>query len=207
MAAKSQFRKCGGCGVPCYYSRECQKADWSNGHRDVCQVLQTRKSLDPPGTLSPRDRSLIRAFMEHDFRFAGLAAEVMMFQLQFIYKNPGVEYFTVFDYSRPAFRGWIRVLPLSAYDTVPSAPGRVTRGPARRKCLQEHVVMGEGGRTPWTMLFQGWTSSSKLRDVLALIAGNIPLGCDFQEVYKLVALKVRELLAQLNGDAAGREIY
>ncbi|KAJ7454353.1 hypothetical protein B0H11DRAFT_2325187 [Mycena galericulata] len=69
--------------------------------------LQTRKSLDPPGTLSLREKSFIRAFMEHDFRFAGLAAEVVMFQLQFIYKNPGVEFFTVFDYSRPAFRGWI----------------------------------------------------------------------------------------------------
>ncbi|KAJ7429341.1 hypothetical protein B0H11DRAFT_2145881 [Mycena galericulata] len=207
MAAKSQFRKCGGCGVPCYCSRECQKADWSNGHRGVCQGLQTRKSLDPSGTLSPRERSFIRAFMEHDFRFAGLAAQVVMFQLQFIYKNPGVEFFTVFDYSRPAFRGWIRVLPLSAYDMVPNAPVRVARGPARRGCLQEHIVMGEGGRTPWTMLFQRWTSSSKLRDILALIAGHIPPGCDFQEVYKLVAPKVPELLAQLNGDPAWREVY
>ncbi|KAJ7513200.1 hypothetical protein B0H11DRAFT_1898438 [Mycena galericulata] len=169
--------------------------------------LEQWTSWYPSGTLSPRERSFIRAFMEHDFRFAGLAAQVVMFQLQFIYKNPGVEFFTVFDYSRPAFRGWIRVLPLSAYDMVPNAPVRVARGPARRGCLQEHIVMGEGGRTPWTMLFQRWTSSSKLRDILALIAGHIPPGCDFQEVYKLVAPKVPELLAQLNGDPAWREVY
>ncbi|KAJ7454628.1 hypothetical protein B0H11DRAFT_2069256 [Mycena galericulata] len=207
MAVKSQFRKCGECGVPCYCSRECQKVDWSNGHRDVCQGLQTRKSLDPPGTLSPRERSFIRAFMEHDFRFAGLAAEVMTFQIQFIYKNPRVEFFTVFDYSDPSSRFWIRVLPMSAYDMVPNAPVRIARGPARRECVQEHMVMGEGGRTLWTMLFQRWTSSSKLRDGLALIARNIPPGCDFREVYKLVGPKVRELLVQLNGDKAWREVY
>ncbi|KAJ7469349.1 hypothetical protein B0H11DRAFT_2044036 [Mycena galericulata] len=186
MAVKSQFWKCGGCGVPCYCSRD-------NGHRDVCQGLQTRKSLDPPGTLSPRERYFIRAFMEHDFRFAGLAAEVMTFQIQFIYKNPRVEFFTG--------------LPLSAYDMVPNAPVRTARGPARRECVQEHmVVMGEGGRTLWTMLFQRWTSISKLRDGLALIAHNIPPGCDFREVYKLVGPKVRELFVQLNGDKAWREV-
>ncbi|KAJ7513215.1 hypothetical protein B0H11DRAFT_19545 [Mycena galericulata] len=204
MAAKSQFRKCGGCGVPCYCSRECQKADWSNGHRDVCQELQTRKPL---GNLSPRERSFIRAFMEHDFRSAGLAAEVMIFQLQFIYQNPGVEFFTVFDYSRLAARDWISVLPFLVYDMVPNAPVRVSRGPTKRDCLQEHMVRGEGGRTPWSMLFQRWTSSSKLADGLALIAGTIPPGCDFQEVYKLVAPKVRELLVQLNGNVGWREVF
>ncbi|KAJ7648065.1 hypothetical protein FB45DRAFT_998903 [Roridomyces roridus] len=44
------FKICGGCQVVCYCSRECQKADWKQGHRSVCEFIK----VDTP--LGHRDR-------------------------------------------------------------------------------------------------------------------------------------------------------
>ncbi|KAJ7771308.1 hypothetical protein DFH07DRAFT_768277 [Mycena maculata] len=163
MATKSQFQKCSKWGVPYYCSKECQKADWIKGHKAACQDTQTRKSFRPREILSPRERSFIRAFMQHNFLFAGLLPEVLGRQLQFMYAHPGVPFFTVFDYTRITRRGWIDIFPVSDYDIGSDALVRFAQMPTSGQRLQLHLVLGRGGWTPWVIMFPVWSSSSKHR--------------------------------------------
>ncbi|KAJ7155260.1 hypothetical protein C8R46DRAFT_1041433 [Mycena filopes] len=69
---KSSFKRCSGCGYHYYCCKECQVADWRNGHRNHCAITRPPDGwyaphLDGPAFCTARDRTLIRAILLHDY--------------------------------------------------------------------------------------------------------------------------------------------
>ncbi|KAJ7659125.1 hypothetical protein DFH06DRAFT_1195093 [Mycena polygramma] len=203
MAPKSEFKKCSGCCVYYYCSKECQMVDWRDGHQKLCK-------LESPGQargLTPRETAFIRAFVEYNSRFLFLRLQVWVLQIKFMYTNPGVEFFTVFDYTCVTSPGWITVLPTAQLLRAPSAPLRLVQLSARGDRLQLYGVLVQSRRGPWMKVFPQWASSSKLHDGLVQIVNDLPPGKPYTELHPEVILKVRALGEQLDEDKDFREVY
>ncbi|KAJ7086233.1 hypothetical protein C8R44DRAFT_752641 [Mycena epipterygia] len=111
IAMKSEFKRCSGCDCTYYCSAECQKMDWVNGHRGLCRT-QTQ-ILDQ---FTARDRAYLRALLQYNWKFLSVKSAVFLQQAKFMYENPGVEFFTVFDFAKTVSNpDWIDVQPMSTY--------------------------------------------------------------------------------------------
>ncbi|KAJ7150673.1 hypothetical protein C8R46DRAFT_1198238 [Mycena filopes] len=65
---KTAFKRCSGCEYAHYCSKECQSADWRDGHREGCPISRSPGSWrDGPSFCTARDRVLIRAIVRHDY--------------------------------------------------------------------------------------------------------------------------------------------
>ncbi|KAF7351149.1 MYND-type domain-containing protein [Mycena sanguinolenta] len=123
---KGALKKCAGCGLAWYCSRECQTADWAAVHRASCRAL---KMTDLSGA---RQRDYIRAILQHNFKSPEIITTVLLQQARFMYANPGVDFLTVYDFTRNG-RGidstkvrkstpaWSQVKPRSDYAGAPGA--------------------------------------------------------------------------------------
>ncbi|KAJ7466181.1 hypothetical protein B0H11DRAFT_2048754 [Mycena galericulata] len=96
---KTDFQRCSRCLSFYYCSRECQRIDWRAGdHRKVCVP---GRSFHLGGgvaqDLRVRERSFMRAILAHDYETQKWTT-VYPQQVAFMAANPGVPYFTLFDY-------------------------------------------------------------------------------------------------------------
>ncbi|KAJ7134034.1 hypothetical protein C8R43DRAFT_1022249, partial [Mycena crocata] len=128
IGPKHEFKSCSGCSFTYYCSSECQTSDWKSGHRRWClKLAQTSQSTffrsdtilitlsDFPGPSSPRDRAFLRSLLQYNY-MSLLKPEVLLRQAHFIYTNPGVEFFTAFDFTHSnedPDASWISVMPMS----------------------------------------------------------------------------------------------
>ncbi|KAJ7134042.1 hypothetical protein C8R43DRAFT_1022258 [Mycena crocata] len=208
IGPKHGFKSCSGCSFTYYCSSECQISDWGNGHRRWCLKLgQTRQSTplrnDPivttlsdfPGPSSARDRAFLRALLQYNYKFL-LKPEVLLRQAHFIYTNPGVEFFTAFDFTHsnddPT---WISVMPMSVYYHSPAAeaPMRMAQRLLSRGRMQLHAVGMNGGPTPHLLMFPLWSSSPVLWDALFRIVKSLPRGPNFADLSQTVSIQLRDL--------------
>ncbi|KAJ7061843.1 hypothetical protein C8F01DRAFT_1252625 [Mycena amicta] len=58
--------RCAGCQDAWFCSRECQKADWQNGHRKDCKILRDA-FIEYSSNLKPADRAFHRALLNVDY--------------------------------------------------------------------------------------------------------------------------------------------
>ncbi|KAF9074132.1 hypothetical protein BDP27DRAFT_219734 [Rhodocollybia butyracea] len=58
---RTRYKRCAQCSIPCYCSRECQKADWMDGHAEACKKfsIQLLDGIPPPPIESSLERSYI----------------------------------------------------------------------------------------------------------------------------------------------------
>ncbi|KAJ6518187.1 hypothetical protein C8R47DRAFT_1312652, partial [Mycena vitilis] len=198
IAAKSEFKKCSGCGVTYYCSKACQRVDWRDGHQALCK-FETR--ADETQNLTARETAFIRAFMEYNSRSPlFLREQAWLLQVQFMYTRPGVAFFTLFDYTRVSTPGWLSVLPTSQLLRAPHTSLRLAQLSARGDRLQLYAVLVQGGHRPWMKLFPVWLSISKLHDGLVKIVKDLPPGRPYMQVHLEVVLRIRALGIQLDGD-------
>ncbi|KAJ7675622.1 hypothetical protein DFH06DRAFT_1317786 [Mycena polygramma] len=180
IAEKSQFRRCSGCGRAYYCSVKCQKVDWTCGHKNWCRKLA---SMHFPGPCTARDRAFLAAFMQHTLT-STLKIELMLYQLEFIYTNPGMDFFTAFNFIQRTDgpgSGWITVSPISEYNSA-EAPYRIAQLARSGRRMQLHSVRMNGGPTPFVRMLPLWSSSSLVRDGLVRVAKSLPAGREFSEI-------------------------
>ncbi|KAJ6513596.1 hypothetical protein C8R47DRAFT_1313762 [Mycena vitilis] len=92
---KRDLMCCSSCQQQWYCSKRCQSADWKDGHRESCALIV---SLNEPEALSTRDRSFLRALIDHDYKLA--QPTILLRQLDFMNAYPGETPSLVFDYSQ-----------------------------------------------------------------------------------------------------------
>ncbi|KAJ6462331.1 hypothetical protein C8R47DRAFT_1239914 [Mycena vitilis] len=61
-----------------YCSKRCQRADWKDGHREACDRIVSLRQND----LSTRDRSLLRALIDPDYKLT--QQTILLWELNFI---------------------------------------------------------------------------------------------------------------------------
>ncbi|KAJ7923946.1 hypothetical protein B0H13DRAFT_41650 [Mycena leptocephala] len=192
IGRKSAFKSCSGCSLAYYCSTECQKIDWGARHRKWCYKLA---STHFPGPSSPRDRSYLRALLQHHFRLV-LKPEILVRQADFIYHNPGVDFFTIFDFTHSEDgSSWIDVRPVSEYAKAPEAPLRMAQLKRSGRRMQLHTVIMNGGPVPFLRMFPMWSDSSRLLDGLFHVVNALPPGRNFsdKDVYQMAVRRLRDL--------------
>ncbi|PBK70373.1 hypothetical protein ARMSODRAFT_955858 [Armillaria solidipes] len=68
VGPKRTLRRCEGCHFEYYCSKECQKQDWRDGHKDVCRMLQNCLRDGLPMLMSKRERHFAYAIIEKDIQ-------------------------------------------------------------------------------------------------------------------------------------------
>nr|GAT45905.1 predicted protein [Mycena chlorophos] len=66
VGPKREFKRCAGCCAVWYCNLDCQKADWSQGHRQECKTLAQTLAQDH-AMLVRGDRSFQRALLNYDY--------------------------------------------------------------------------------------------------------------------------------------------
>ncbi|KAJ7342954.1 hypothetical protein DFH08DRAFT_1081927 [Mycena albidolilacea] len=162
-------RRCAVCHTAAYCSRECQRADWRDGHRDECHVLLSAHLTYAEIGLHYREKSFIRALLHSDYQ--RLRVVVSMLMLQFMTENPGASFFVAFDYTG-ATGVKLSVLTVSTLGPAMQIPhwGRLARAGGR---LTLHAIrIGHGANWSNAMLPLRATSS-QFFDGLVRIASSI----------------------------------
>ncbi|KAJ7725164.1 hypothetical protein B0H16DRAFT_1895179 [Mycena metata] len=93
---KRVLMRCSGCKRQYYCSRRCQSVDWEDGHRTACPRLVSA-NRDEPEHLTTRDKSFLRALIDHDYKLSQL--DILRYELDFIHAYPDRMPCLVFDYS------------------------------------------------------------------------------------------------------------
>ncbi|KAF7321226.1 hypothetical protein HMN09_00211600 [Mycena chlorophos] len=146
------LRRCSGCEDGVYCDKECQRAAWRSGHRDVCtRGLLPRTSAE---RLSQAEARFVRHFVLQDYNRYKFV--VLYTQLRFIHEHgANTAFVTVFTYQARTARQplIIDVLPLS--DSEFSASSFRTLARLRREPDSEstpaftafHLVIFGGGKS------------------------------------------------------------
>ncbi|KAJ6497693.1 hypothetical protein C8R45DRAFT_983874 [Mycena sanguinolenta] len=199
--AMHPLKKCAGCGLAWYCSRECQTADWKAVHRASCPAL---RATDLP---SSRQRDYVRAILQYNFRFPAIVTTVLSQQARFMYTNPEVDFLMVYDFTRNA-RGvdlvpnkvtpaWSEVKPTSDY-AVPSDP-RLAQLLQSAGNIHIHLIVlsvnsGNTARGP-DRVVPMW-STSQVRDELSRIVQALPRGLRPSSLDAALVTPLRALAAR-----------
>ncbi|KAJ6474329.1 hypothetical protein C8R45DRAFT_1011330 [Mycena sanguinolenta] len=178
---KHNFMRCSACQRVYYCSKECQLADWREAHRELCTVLRNfslqPRYFGPPALLTTREKAFLRAILHHDYE--ANKQHVRIRQAEFIRRNPGHDYWTIFDYTaadhwygKPHRAGRVRI-QVSNTDTMPPQwrpyLSQATRQPARRMELH---LMSIDEEMP-QMLFPMRSSNSSVHDAIGELATHV----------------------------------
>ncbi|KAJ7468785.1 hypothetical protein FB451DRAFT_1177534 [Mycena latifolia] len=197
---RSAFKCCAGCGLACYCSRECQKADWAAGHRRSCRTLGST------GPSNARERGYLRAILQYNFQSPAIRIDILTRQAQFMYRNPAVEFLTVFDLTRnargtewidvPSGTGWSDVKPLSDYDAATPARLMQLVRSARAGGIRVHLAMLTllDDASLDSSFFPLW-STPQLHNRLVRIVGALPPGLQPAKLNAALVAPVRALAA------------
>ncbi|KAF7344965.1 MYND-type domain-containing protein [Mycena venus] len=175
---KGQFKRCAGCWSADYCSSDCQSIDWRGGHREVCDELRAER-LRYPEIVHPRERSFMRALMQHDYQ--RLLFDIASREVLFMRDHPGEEYIVVLDYTKP---GGVRykIDPKRALqghaDFVVELPvkwGRLARSGGR---MGMHIMYLSEGNEGRPRLFPLRATSADFHEGLATIAKTNPFRPD-----------------------------
>ncbi|KAJ6575998.1 hypothetical protein DFH09DRAFT_1150174 [Mycena vulgaris] len=166
---KELFRRCAVCHTTTYCSRECQRADWIDGHRDECHVLLSAHLTCAEIGLQYREKSFIRALLHSDYQRLRVVISIHM--LQFMTENPGTSFFVAFDYT--GVNGVeLTVFPVAELGTAMQIPhwGRLARSGGR---LTLHAIRIGHGENWSNIMFPLRATSSQFSDGLVRIASGI----------------------------------
>ncbi|KAJ6497692.1 hypothetical protein C8R45DRAFT_1211535 [Mycena sanguinolenta] len=181
---RHSLKKCAGCGLAWYCSRECQIADWEAVHRASCRALGT---TDIPDFTGARQRDYVRAILQYNFKTPAIITTLLTQQAQFMYRNPEAEFLTVYDFSRnsrgvtlsyiPKSTGaWSEVKPKSDYIALPGA--RLAQLMQSTEDIHIHLIIlsyNLRDSSPPEHVLPMW-STSQVRDELSRIVQALPRG-------------------------------
>ncbi|KAJ7023519.1 hypothetical protein C8F04DRAFT_1271329 [Mycena alexandri] len=178
---REYFRRCSVCRTAVYCSRECQRVDWMDGHRDECDVLLGAHLTFTKIGLHYHERNFIRALVHSDYQ--RLRVEISMAILQFVEQCPDRLFFVGFDYT--TVKGvQCSVMPMAQLGIGSAIPhwGRLARAAGR--LILHAVRIGHG--VNWSnALFPLRATTSQFYDGLLRLASGIR-GLRYSQVEALV---------------------
>ncbi|KAJ7677097.1 hypothetical protein DFH06DRAFT_618443 [Mycena polygramma] len=197
---KHRFRRCSGCHSANYCSIDCQRSDWNEGqHRAVCLELRNIRQ-DQSCMLTTRDRSFIRALLDHECasnpQILALSLSALHSKSQFHVDNPG---FMVFNYTSGRPRPKVSNHPGS----LVFPPGTVDWSAYYRRRFERsggrfalHVMVLHGGGRILRLALPMRSADSRVHDRLALLAPRFDTLSPAQvdaEVKELMEMAVRNV--------------
>ncbi|KAJ7658159.1 hypothetical protein DFH06DRAFT_1472845 [Mycena polygramma] len=169
---KHNFKCCANCQSGNYCSEDCQSADWHAEHKALCKQLRSVR-LKTPETRTTRAKSYLRALLTHDYQ--RLRADICLRQIFFMYRHPGEQFVTIFQYPAASQNVSVEVCRKRALET-----GELELAFARaaRRCgrMELHIMKFFQGRTPRTIIFPMRTETTELHDRMVRVAQLIPSG-------------------------------
>ncbi|KAJ6533147.1 hypothetical protein B0H19DRAFT_1383767 [Mycena capillaripes] len=176
---KELFRRCAVCHTAAYCSRQCQRADWIEGHRDECHVLLSAYLTYAAIGLHYREKSFIRALLHSDYQRLRVVISIHMCGFD---GKSGTPFFVAFDYTG-ANGVELSVLPVAKLGPAMQIPlGRLARAGGR---LTLHVIRIGHGANWSNAIFPLRATSSRFYDGLVRIASGIN-GLQYSQVEALV---------------------
>ncbi|KAJ7757984.1 hypothetical protein B0H16DRAFT_1689439 [Mycena metata] len=166
---RESFRRCSACRTAAYCSRECQRANWIDGHRDECGVLLSAHLTFTEIGLHYHEKNFLRALVHSDYQ--RLRVQISMATLQFLAQNPDGLFFVGFDYT--GINGvQCSVVPMTQLGVGLNIPhwGRLARAGGR---LTLHAVKIDHGAKGTNTLFPLRATTSQFYDGLVGLAGGI----------------------------------
>ncbi|KAJ7773908.1 hypothetical protein B0H16DRAFT_1510370 [Mycena metata] len=128
---RADFKCCGTCRQRYYCSEICQRHDWQDGHRLACRPIHYA-SLNSPDSLTNRELSFFRAVIHDDYQ--SIKPDILFKQIEFMLANPGVDFYTEFDYTQAGGPA-IKICPCGSEDDASVATrelmARATRSSGR----------------------------------------------------------------------------
>ncbi|KAJ7445005.1 hypothetical protein B0H11DRAFT_436109 [Mycena galericulata] len=162
---KAVFKRCSGCRLFVYCSRECQSVDWRRGHRGTCNADRARFAMIKTVSTS-REREFMCALLDHDYQAAHARLCLDLASLRA--DDPDAVCFTVFDYfdAGPS----ISVQKMSAIEGSHFWDDIVDRASRSAGRLALHkVLMCDGNRRRvWITPFR--TANPEMHDTMPRIA-------------------------------------
>ncbi|KAJ7625980.1 hypothetical protein FB45DRAFT_1030303 [Roridomyces roridus] len=108
---RDDFRRCSGCQTAAYCSQACQRADWTEGHRDDCRLHLAARVSSQTG-LPHRHCLFLRILLRMDY--IRLRMPIAIDMVRFMAENPDTPLLVDFDYTGGAVK--VNVWPLSMVD-------------------------------------------------------------------------------------------
>ncbi|KAJ7032675.1 hypothetical protein C8F04DRAFT_1106903 [Mycena alexandri] len=168
---KTKFKRCAGCRWAHYCSRECQISDWQTEHRSECI-----------GYCTARDRSFLRAIMNHDYvRYKERIFLSRIVQM----RDHGQDVPTLWDYSQ----GLVKIGG-SVSDDATHGPG-----PLRARRMHLNCVNFFAHKTFWMVSVR--YSDPRIHDTLLALSQRIPLGTVVSNLPPHIIGEARRLITQV----------
>lgn len=121
--------------------------------------------------------------MQYNFQSLEIRSAVLLRQAEFIYHHPGVEFFTIFDFTLiPNGINWIEVRPTSELVGGLDSPLRLAQLRRSENRIQLHAIAINSHSNKVLRILPMWSSSSLLLDGLVRMAERLPLGLEFSAV-------------------------
>ncbi|KAJ7870230.1 hypothetical protein B0H13DRAFT_1896286 [Mycena leptocephala] len=171
-----------------YCLRECQRADWIDGHRDECHILLSAhlslsslwflKEISDQNSayaeigLYYREKSFNRTLLHSDYQRLRFVISIHM--LKYMTENPGTSFFVAFDSTRATGVE----LPINADSSLGAPCARGVR-------LTLHAIRIGHGANWSNAMFPLRATSSQFSDGLARIASRLN-GLQYSQVEALV---------------------
>ncbi|KAJ7657245.1 hypothetical protein DFH06DRAFT_1197743 [Mycena polygramma] len=210
ISGRRDFLRCSGCQSAYYCSKKCQKQDWLDGHRKLCTPNRllclseaftvaaefsefTVSASDANTDLSIRERLFLRTLVQADYGYGSPNGADMM-EVRFMNQNPGVNFFTLFDYTSGA--AYIAVHAVADADALGlgeqwvEEAARAARSGGRLRLHLLRVVEGGVSRC-WLVPLRSGTS--RIYDGMQRIAGALPKDQDTWNIRDVV-LQVRAVV-------------
>ncbi|KAJ7648810.1 hypothetical protein DFH06DRAFT_1209653 [Mycena polygramma] len=192
------FKTCSTCENADYCSKQCQAADWRDGHKDVCNELRLFHLRECPEAISTRGRCFMRALLTRDYSLH--LAEICMKEVLFMYLNPDTAFMTIFAYSGNNGGGGtggtrVEIQPKSFSEEAtgwdPNLPAQFARAKKSGGRMQIHVMFLLEGERRSVRVFPMHTNTSALYDGLRRVAQSLRQGMSPDEAWQWALEKAR----------------
>ncbi|KAJ7636272.1 hypothetical protein FB45DRAFT_444818 [Roridomyces roridus] len=188
---KQKFRRCSVCNTAAYCSRECQRVDWIDGHRDDCLVFLRGHCEFSSIGLTYRETSFLHALVAADYQRLRLG--ILRDMITFISTNPNTQFYLCFDYTGSG-AVQLTISPLPQLDTPHPHPARVARSGG---LLVMHIIRIPHGTPKGTprssyMMWPLRATNSRLYEGLVHIARMVGGGLGDAEMRSRLLHLIRE---------------
>lgn len=163
-------------------------------------LLTTNCAADDPDTFNTRDRSFLKTILTFDY--LRNKHSIFLYQLAFMSANPGVQFYTLFDYrgGDPAISCHAAEGEIPLDDFRPQWFDCLGRATASAGKMAVHVMaVGEGAVTRWR-IFPLRSGTSRIHDRLVEMANEIPLGTTESEIMGNFPEILSEVIALFEAD-------
>ncbi|KAJ7086199.1 hypothetical protein C8R44DRAFT_821145 [Mycena epipterygia] len=170
IGKKEDFKSCSACRSASYCSPQCQRVDWLDIHRNICDTLQSTRVDCHDNALNTRERAFLRALLHADYQ--RLRFKTLIRVLIFMHHQPDEPFFVLFDYTL-ASGVEIGVRPkaeLQPTDYVEAQWDRLARAGGR---MTLHVMVFGLQQLSHRLMFPLRATSPTLHDGMRRISHNM----------------------------------